>query len=1485
MTTRGRKSEQGKEKAGSNRPKVERPHWNNGPSWEWPAIQRDFEDQFSRNNLMDMFDGSVSGKFQDEEQEPLFCYCFQDKVRKREHDKEVERINQEALRAGILPVLPDVEETLERPGANFARLCPPEERIILHDLDTYHKRLDDYRKDERRYRDLKKEHRERSTAAIQLLTSMLGPKAMETIQPDLNEGGAVEAWKALCAINTPKSETISATMILQRWESLSKPKAEAMITFFTRMDRLIHEMEAVDEPRTDKAKVAKIRTALLTDKEGYRLTWKHAIDKAVADCAGYRVYNTVRGALVDADNEIQVEDAVAAKASADERTDQVEKLRKEVKELKAKLEKTDLAMTTTETAAKSTPETAKKAPDHSKVECYHCHTLGHIAKNCPTKPKSEKKEASGKTSGGSSVSSTAAKAVELKVSDTVLLCMGEGVWRSDDRAVTALAEVFDSGCTSNMSGDKSDMTDMVLQEELVKLGDASTTLVSKGRGRKGELENTMYVPELGYTLISLPQFDKAGKYTILGGGKAVVVDRAPLVIGEVIMTGTLKQRGLYERDEKPDLASVVTKAVVPEKPSDGVETVAAPAVAHRTDRHAVFGSFGTTRPGATTGMNIKRILHRRLGHINESALEKMLKEHAVLGAGATFETVRRQTLGVCDACMRGKMAADPVPPARHCERGQLKPMEKIAMDPVPMTRTSLQHHDYVTVGVDLATNYAWAIPSKTKDVQARVVDHVVNDIAGKYGHQVKTLLTDRDSVYLDRDFQVKCRGLGISCEQSPPYVHEHNGVVERVIRTLMEATRVALIDAALPTSYWEYALAMMIRAYNSTLHPQADTKTPHEKLTGKPPDISLLRPFGVPCYYYVHPDERQGRGARFKPRALHGRIVGYADTVPGAYLVLTDDNPPVIRVRKQVVAIEGEEGAVMRGLEETTAQENEEPDEAEEEPPPAAPAPAPAPEPRRSARTPVPNARYAAAVTESPSPKNLEEAFSGPDEARWRVAAAEERENYQHYDVLRPVQRHEIPKGATILDLKQVLVKKPTGGGDYKYKFRLAVRGFAQRYGQDYDETYSPTVMLKSVKVVAHLAAHFGWRTAHIDIGCAYMEAPADRKLFIKVAPDLVKAGFCESEYAELGANAYGKKQAGRVWYLYIAGKLEQFGLERSACDVCVFVKWNPERTQILIVLVYVDDFLATGSWAAGIEDFVNFLRAEFRKIKVTSPVKEYIGLEFTWFPESKRVCLSQEQFCSELVAELPEDAKSAAIPLPYSVDYRDCEEFDEAPIWREVGQLRYLADRTRVDLAVGTGLMGSFAARPGAIHKKGVQNLLKYCKGTTDLHLTLGGESAIELEAYSDSNYSTKHDCRPVYGIVLKLGPDAGVVHHRSKKATTMANSVGEAETRAAAETAREIVWMRDMLNFLGQPTSSPTNLYSDSQSAIDIVLNEKNNPRTGCFNRDIQWLRECERNGIVSLKKVATTENIADALTKLLPEDVFKKHVKRLMGETLEK
>ena len=89
----------------------------------------------------------------------------------------------------------------------------------------------------------------------------------------------------------------------------------------------------------------------------------------------------------------------------------------------------------------------------------------------------------------------------------------------------------------------------------------------------------------------------------------------------------------------------------------------------------------------------------------------------------------------------------------------------------------------------------------------------------------------------------------------------------------------------------------------------------------------------------------------------------------------------------------------------------------------------------------------------------------------------------------------------------------------------------------------------------------------------------------------------------------------------------------------------------------------------------------------------------------------------------------------------------------------------------------------------------------------------------------------------------------------------------------------MRGFLEELGFPQKEPTILYTDSESAIKLgeLCNVGNNSMHIVMR--INYIHECIEAGIIKLKYVNTDNEVADALTKLLPVSAHQIHREFLM------
>ena len=141
-----------------------------------------------------------------------------------------------------------------------------------------------------------------------------------------------------------------------------------------------------------------------------------------------------------------------------------------------------------------------------------------------------------------------------------------------------------------------------------------------------------------------------------------------------------------------------------------------------------------------------------------------------------------------------------------------------------------------------------------------------------------------------------------------------------------------------------------------------------------------------------------------------------------------------------------------------------------------------------------------------------------------------------------------------------------------------------------------------------------------------------------------------------------------------------------------------------------------------------------------------------------------------------------------------------------------------------------------------------------------------MELKGFCDSDMAGDVDTRKsTSGYVFTLA--GGAVSWCSRLQRIVALSTTEAEYISATEASKEAIWLARLCSEFGLPDKAPV-LGCDSQSAICLAKNAMFHARTKHIDVRYHFIREVLDDGLVTLIKVDTSQNPADALTKCLPK-----------------
>lgn len=111
-----------------------------------------------------------------------------------------------------------------------------------------------------------------------------------------------------------------------------------------------------------------------------------------------------------------------------------------------------------------------------------------------------------------------------------------------------------------------------------------------------------------------------------------------------------------------------------------------------------------------------------------------------------------------------------------------------------------------------------------------------------------------------------------------------------------------------------------------------------------------------------------------------------------------------------------------------------------------------------------------------------------------------------------------------------------------------------------------------------------------------------------------------------------------------------------------------------------------------------------------------------------------------------------------------------------------------------------------------------------------------------------------------------------KTKKQSRVSLSSAEAEYRAMAMTCKELLWLKEILSFLGVNHSQPMRLYCDSTAALHIAANSVFHERTKHIESDCHFIRDEIISENIATAYLSTHEQPADIFTKALGRDQFQ-------------
>ncbi|KAJ9545210.1 hypothetical protein OSB04_024917 [Centaurea solstitialis] len=423
-------------------------------------------------------------------------------------------------------------------------------------------------------------------------------------------------------------------------------------------------------------------------------------------------------------------------------------------------------------------------------------------------------------------------------------------------------------------------------------------------------------------------------------------------------------------------------------------------------------------------------------------------------------------------------------------------------------------------------------------------------------------------------------------------------------------------------------------------------------------------------------------------------------------------------------------------------------------------------------------------------PTSYGEAVSGSESEQWQEAMKAEMQSMYDNQVWELI---DLPQHCRAVGRKWVFKKKTDMDGNvHTFKARLVAKGFTQTHGIDYDETFSPVAMLKSIRILMTISAYFNYEIWHMDVKTTFLNGKLTEDVYMEQPEGFIDPKNPNKSVKAWLSKCFQMKDLGEA--AYILG-----------------IKIYRNRARRLIGLsqsTYIDKIL--------------------KRFRMDESKKGFI-------PMQHGIVLSKAQ-------------------CPVSSEDQD--KMKSIPYASAIGSIMYAMLCTRPDVAYSISVTSRYQQNPGEAHWVAVKNILKYMRRTKEMFLVFGGsEDEIGVTGYTDASFQTdKDDFKSQSGYVFTLNGGAiswksskqdtiadstteanasfqtdkddfksqsgyvftlngGAISWKSSKQDTIADSTTEAEYIATSDAAKEAVWLRNFITDLRvvASISRPIDIYCD--------------------------------------------------------------------------
>ncbi|KAI3775731.1 hypothetical protein L1987_45483 [Smallanthus sonchifolius] len=580
--------------------------------------------------------------------------------------------------------------------------------------------------------------------------------------------------------------------------------------------------------------------------------------------------------------------------------------------------------------------------------------------------------------------------------------------------------------------------------------------------------------------------------------------------------------------------------------------------------------------------------HARLGYLNFDSIKQITQKNLVQGIPKINHASQ-----ICDACLLGKHSRAPFP-----KQAKFKSMEALDLvygdlcGPIsPPTHSGKKH---IFLLVDDCTRYTWVYFLNSKDQAFETFKEFKQRVENEVATKLKMLRTYRGGEFTSNDFSQYCKDNRIARQLTAPYSPQQNGVVERRNRTMLSTTRSMLKAMKMPQNFWGELVRHAIYVLNRV--PTKATVRPYSKVPSQ--HLKKLDDRSIPMVY-LGIEEGSKACRLFDPETK--RILAERD----ATNLPKDIEIEPINLDGDLAGDSNTQGTRQSPINLPSTPFTPPiytyvPNSAEYVSEPST---------ERSARPfdhiPLQGFRTLTEVTKrakeleadykelllaEEEPRNYKEAA---EDGKWIKAELESINKNKTWKLT------DLPSDHKAIGFKWVFkTKRDASGKITKHKARLVAKGYVQQQGIDFEEVFAPVERIETTG--------------------------------------------SEGKVYKLSKALYGLRKAPRAWNMKLDHTLKSLGFEKCNLEQAVYTRRNKDST--LLIVVYVDDLIVTGTPKKEIEHFKSQMEEKF-EMSDLGLLAYYLGIEVTQL--GGEISIKQTGYINKILKESNMmDSNETKIPM-----------------------------------------------------------------------------------------------------------------------------------------------------------------------------------------------------------------------------------------------